>query len=189
MGAMLRFKRAIGHDVSKLDSGKIEELLTFVHCCIASACNVDRIEFGLTVEEMADNIEPDALNAFYDGISSPVAGETDPEKNSSPGVTELLAIAVGDMGMTVADFCELTPEEFSEALTIRQRPGVRRAGGGERARMMCMCILQPYAKNPLKPTDVMQFPWEAGERGETARRAPRMRRRWPSLSALKRHTD
>lgn len=82
MGAMLRFKRAIGHDVSKLDSGKIEELLTFVHCCIASACNVDRIEFGLTVEEMADNIEPDALNAFYDAISSPVAGETDPEKKT-----------------------------------------------------------------------------------------------------------
>lgn len=76
------------------------------------------------------------------------------------------------MGMTVADFCELTPEEFSEALTIRQR--LRESGERaewERARMMCMCILQPYAKNPLKPTDVMQFLWEAGERGETARRA------------------
>ncbi len=94
------------------------------------------------------------------------------------------------MGMTVADFCELTPEEFSEALTIRQR--LRESGERaewERARMMCMCILQPYAKNPLKPTDVMQFSWEAGERGETARGRSRMRRRWPSLSALKRHTD
>lgn len=83
MGAMLRFKRVTGHDVSKLDSGNIEELLVFVHCCIASACNVDKIEFGLTVEEMADNLEPDALNTFYDGISSPVAGEADPEKKTA----------------------------------------------------------------------------------------------------------
>lgn len=79
------------------------------------------------------------------------------------------------MGMTVADFCELTPAEFSEALTIRQR--LRESGERaewERARMMCMCILQPYAKNPLKPTDVMQFPWDAGVGGvgaATARRA------------------
>lgn len=76
------------------------------------------------------------------------------------------------MGMTVADFCELTPAEFSEALTIRQR--LRESGeraDWERARMMCMCILQPYAKNPLKATDVMQFPWEGGDgAGERAAR-------------------
>ncbi|WP_348689990.1 hypothetical protein [Paramuribaculum intestinale] len=74
------------------------------------------------------------------------------------------------MGMTVADFCELTPAEFSEALTTRQR--LRESGERaewERARMMCMCILQPYAKNTLKATDVMQFPWEGGD-GERATR-------------------
>ncbi len=28
--------------------------------------------------------------------------------------------------------------------------------------MMCLCILQPYAKNTLRATDIMQFPWEEG---------------------------
>ena len=28
--------------------------------------------------------------------------------------------------------------------------------------MMCLCILQPYAKNTLKATDIMQFPREEG---------------------------
>ena len=73
--------------------------------------------------------------------------------------------------MAPGDFCMLTPDEFAEALTIRQR--LRESGeraDWERARMMCMCILQPYAKNPLKATDVMQFPWEGGGEERATRR-------------------
>lgn len=38
--------------------------------------------------------------------------------------------------------------------------------------MMCLCILQPYAKNTLKATDIMQFPWEGGE-SQTRRKLTR----------------
>lgn len=80
MGAMLRFKRATGHDVSSLDSGNMEELIIFLHCCVASACRADGIEFAMDVEEMADNLEPDALNAFYDGFAT--TEEADGEKKT-----------------------------------------------------------------------------------------------------------
>lgn len=76
--------------------------------------------------------------------------------------------------MAPGDFCVLTPDEFAEALTARQRSReLGERADWERARMMCMCILQPYAKNPLKATDVMQFPWEGGERGERGESATR----------------
>lgn len=69
--------------------------------------------------------------------------------------------------MAPGDFCMLTPDELAEALTARQHSReLGERADWERTRMMCMCILQPYAKNPLKATDVMQFPWEGG--GERA---------------------
>lgn len=39
----------------------------------------------------------------------------------------------------------------------------------ERARMMCMCILQPYSKKPLSPADIIKLPWDgdAAESGNT----------------------
>lgn len=39
--------------------------------------------------------------------------------------------------------------------------------------MMCLCILQPYAKDTLKATDIMQFPWEEGGESQTRRKLTR----------------
>ena len=30
----------------------------------------------------------------------------------------------------------------------------------ERTRMACLCMVQPYSKKRLSPTDLMVFPWE-----------------------------
>ena len=102
MGALLRFKRATGHDVSEMDYEDMEELMVFVHSCVTSACKADGVEFGLDVMDLADQLEPDALNSFYaamgggesgesgesgeKGESEPSGGESeaDPEKKSHP---------------------------------------------------------------------------------------------------------
>lgn len=83
MGAMLRFKRETGHDISSLNSGDMVELITFLHCCVTSACRADKIEFTMDVEEMADHLTPDDLNAFYDGVAHSEDAVEDGEKKMS----------------------------------------------------------------------------------------------------------
>lgn len=70
MGAMVRFKRATGHDVSELDTSDIEGVLVFVWCCVASACKADGVEFCMSCEDFADHIEPSDIQSFYDGMAA-----------------------------------------------------------------------------------------------------------------------
>lgn len=66
MGAMLRFKRETGRDVSGMSSGDISDLITFMWCCVSSACVADGTEFSLTLEEFADRMDPESLGRFYE---------------------------------------------------------------------------------------------------------------------------
>lgn len=84
MGALLRFKRATGHDVSSMDYEDMEELMVFVHSCVVSACKVDGVEFGLDLMDMADQIEPDALNSFYAAMGGEERGEKGESAPESP---------------------------------------------------------------------------------------------------------
>ena len=70
MGALLRFKRATGHDVSTLNDGDVEELLTLLWLCVVSACKADGVEFGLTLDEFADSLDAQEMNAFYASMAS-----------------------------------------------------------------------------------------------------------------------
>lgn len=63
MGALLRFKRATGKEVQEIDGGT-EETLTFMHCCLASACKADGIPFEMDVQELADRLSPDEVSRF-----------------------------------------------------------------------------------------------------------------------------
>ncbi len=66
MGAMLRFRRETGRDVSGMTSDDVSDLVTFMWCCAASACNADGVEFGLTLEEFADRLDPSGISEFYE---------------------------------------------------------------------------------------------------------------------------
>lgn len=68
MGALLRFKHATGKEAQDL-GGDMEETLTFMHCCLASACKADGIPFEMDVQEMADQLTPDDVNAFAASLS------------------------------------------------------------------------------------------------------------------------
>jgi len=81
-----------------------------------------------------------------------------------------MGIAMGCMGMSMDDFCRCTPSEFYEVYESwgDMRTMDERARW-ERARMQCLCSLQPYSKSRLRPQDIMQFPWEtAGSEGRRA---------------------
>lgn len=65
MGAMVRFKRATGKDVSQLNQSDISELVQFIYCCVQSACKADDVAFDVDFDTFADLLEPDSLNSFY----------------------------------------------------------------------------------------------------------------------------
>lgn len=72
-----------------------------------------------------------------------------------------MGVAVGCIGLSLSDFCALTPSEFSathqkwlEAQDLRERRA------WERTRMLATCAVQPYSKKKLKTTDLMVFPWD-----------------------------
>lgn len=81
MGAMVRFKRESGKDVSKIEQSDISDLVLFMWCCTASACNADGVEFGYTPDQFADLLEPTGLNGFYEEMLSE-------EKKTANAVTE-----------------------------------------------------------------------------------------------------
>lgn len=68
---------------------------------------------------------------------------------------------MGCLGMSLRDFERCTPFEFQSVFDAWSRR-VERSEHAEwdRARYMCMCILQPYSKKKLRPTDIVEFPWE-----------------------------
>lgn len=65
MGAMLRFKRQTGKDISQVESTDMTGLITFLYCCVASACNADGVEFGLDLDTFADSLTAEDVNRFY----------------------------------------------------------------------------------------------------------------------------
>lgn len=87
MGALVRFKRATGHDVGKLDTGDLEEMMTFLWCCVSSACRADGVELDMTPEDMADRMEVTALNGFYAGLTAGAAPGEDAEKKAGAPLT------------------------------------------------------------------------------------------------------
>lgn len=65
MGAMLRFRNETGHDVSAMKSDDLADLVTFLWCCLASACSADRVEFGYSLMDFADSVDPDVIQEFF----------------------------------------------------------------------------------------------------------------------------
>ena len=64
MGALLRFKKETGREASTLMGTDLEGNITFLWCCIVSACKHDGKEFGLSLMDFADAIDADDVNGW-----------------------------------------------------------------------------------------------------------------------------
>lgn len=67
MGAILRFKRETGRDVSEIKNTDVADQIILLWCIVASACAADNVPFNLSLEEFADALAPDALGLLEDG--------------------------------------------------------------------------------------------------------------------------
>ena len=82
---------------------------------------------------------------------------------------ELQGIAVGFMGMSRQDFLCLTLEEFNcivEKWNEREQAHSRTTW--EQVRFIAHCVLTPYSKKRLDPTDIVLFEWEKTKPKEVA---------------------
>lgn len=51
MGAFLRFKRETGREATDIKQ-ELTDVLTFIYCCAASACDADHVEFNYTLNKV-----------------------------------------------------------------------------------------------------------------------------------------
>ena len=70
MGALVRFKRASGKDVSQLSGDDVSDLVLLLWCCVCSACSADGVPFALPFDEFADALTPSSLLSFTSMLSS-----------------------------------------------------------------------------------------------------------------------
>lgn len=81
MGAMLRFKRETGKEVTDMDGGSLTDICTFLWCCIVSACKADGIPFDMSLMEFADAVSPDDMSQWTKSVNEGVEdSESDSKK-------------------------------------------------------------------------------------------------------------
>ena len=61
MGAMLRFKRETGRDISEAKSTDVSDMVVFLFCVVEAASHDEGVPFPFTLEEFADALTPDSL--------------------------------------------------------------------------------------------------------------------------------
>lgn len=87
---------------------------------------------------------------------------------------ELLGLAVGAVGMNIADFATLSPPELHAILEAWHTHHCRE--GWEQTRFMAATMLQPWSKQPLKATDICPLPWDRHRTDGHQKTAPRSTR-------------
>ena len=76
MGAMVRFKRESGKDISEVNQTDIDLMLMFVWCCVKSACNSDGVEFDIAFDRFVDMLEPEDFTEFFGDVQEATQKKT-----------------------------------------------------------------------------------------------------------------
>lgn len=80
MGAMLRFKKETGKEVTDIN-GSLSDTCAYLYCCTASACKKDGVEFNMSLMDFADSLTPDDLDQWAEAVNDTAeqtpAGETE----------------------------------------------------------------------------------------------------------------
>lgn len=80
MGAMLRFKKETGKEVTDLQGGSFSDLCAYLYCCVASACAADKIDFSMELMDFADALNPEDMEAWARQIQGPTETTTEEKK-------------------------------------------------------------------------------------------------------------
>lgn len=70
MGALLRYKRETGHDVSELKDGDLEAMMMLMWCCVACASQAHGIDFPLDFETFCNSNTLEEVKRWRDQTES-----------------------------------------------------------------------------------------------------------------------
>ena len=85
----------------------------------------------------------------------------------TPGILSLLGYAMGCIGLSLEDFCALTPAEFAaacKAYAEEREQGERRSW--ERMRLLAAVCIQPHVRKRISPQQLIPLPWDKAPRKE-----------------------
>lgn len=82
MGAMLRFKRETGREVTEIQSESFSDMCTYLWCCVASASKHDGKKFDMSLMDFADSITPDDMTEWANALHSK-DGEADTDTSDT----------------------------------------------------------------------------------------------------------
>ncbi len=76
-------------------------------------------------------------------------------------MADALGFALGCVGLSLPDFCALTPSEFRSVCDAwgRHSEGLEQ-GSWERMRLLATITIQPHVKKRLTPGQLLPLPWE-----------------------------
>lgn len=70
MGAMLRFKKETGKEVTEITSNSFSDLCAYLYCCVASASAADKVPFDMSLMDFADALSPDDMTAWATAVQA-----------------------------------------------------------------------------------------------------------------------
>jgi hypothetical protein len=93
------------------------------------------------------------------------------------------------VGLSLDDFCRLTPDEFYEcSKACHDQFEMLQQAEWERMRMLATITIQPHVKNKLTPAALLPFPWEKKPKGPQVSKEED-RRRFENLINRERHAE
>lgn len=83
MGAMLRFKRETGKEVTEIGQS-VSDLCVFLWCCTASACNADGIEFPYQLDDFADLVTAEQMASWNAAVNDAAGAAEGADQEENP---------------------------------------------------------------------------------------------------------
>lgn len=74
MGAMLRFRKETGKEVTEISGGSLTDLCTYLYCCVASASAADGLDFNMSLMDFADALSPEDMSAWANSMQDNAGG-------------------------------------------------------------------------------------------------------------------
>ena len=84
--------------------------------------------------------------------------ESEQDAAREGGILECFSVSMGSMGLSLSDFCAMTPHEFNGVLRSWHRTHVEQPW--DQTRLLACAMLQPWSKKKLRPEDIMRFSWD-----------------------------
>jgi len=82
MGAMLRFKKETGKEVTEITTDNFSDLCTYLYCCVASASAADKKPFDMSLMDFADALSTEDMENWAKAMQAGAADGGDAEKKS-----------------------------------------------------------------------------------------------------------